>query len=225
MPSAASFPWETRITPPPPRKKVSDAEAGETALAERMAAAIAAEAARREAAAKSSIAKAKEDQIAKKKAAAKAREAENAALIEEAVRVAVTAAAVMAPKTFEELAKLHQDQCAKAQALMNMLTKVQEAKGSTLKLKLGQAIMKRNITTPALMREWDANGDGDLTKTEFAQAVQRTLKLEASQEQIKELFDEFDNDRSGSLTINECAPPSMPLTPTHPSRKACRSTD
>jgi hypothetical protein len=110
------------------------------------------------------------------------------------------------PKTATELATLEKEQGAKRAALEATATQLEASRDSTLKLKLGHAIARRNISTAALMRLWDANGDGDLTKEEFVQALKRTLKIEANIKEMSELFDSFDEDRGGSVTINELQP-------------------
>ena len=56
--------------------------------------------------------------------------------------------------------------------------------------------------TPAeLVKEWDKNGDGDLSKIEFKQAVRLTLKLNATNDEIDEIFDLLDKDQDGHLII------------------------
>lgn len=51
------------------------------------------------------------------------------------------------------------------------------------------------------MREWDTNGDGELDREEFRQAVRRSLQLKASDEKIVELFDHLDTNGDGALEI------------------------
>lgn len=254
------FPWETKITPPPKRQPGSDsAEERDSEDARAALADILQEASRQKALRK---AKAKEDLMEKRAAAAKAREAENAAMINEAVKIAVSKAEALPPRTATELAQLQQEYGVKKRLLLRAIATLQAAKGSTLKLQLGQAILKRNVTTSALMREWDANGDGDLTRMEFTEAIQRSLKIDTTREQVRgalcmypylsnaltlvyeslssralyqclqisDLFDMFDEDLSGSVTIIECKslaatsvfhPPRSPVC-SHSSHANCQ---
>lgn len=61
--------------------------------------------------------------------------------------------------------------------------------------------MARGITTAQLLKEWDKDGDGELTKIEFKQAVRLSLALKASNDQIDEIFDMLDVDGDGSIQI------------------------
>jgi hypothetical protein len=113
------------------------------------------------------------------------------------------------PKTATELATLEKEQGEKRAALGATATQLEASRDSTLKLKLGHAIARRNLPTAALMRLWDTNGDGDLSKEEFMQALKRTLDMKIESSNIKDmsdLFDSFDVDRNGSVTINELQP-------------------
>ena len=56
-----------------------------------------------------------------------------------------------------------------------------------------------------LIREWDANGDGAVTKMEFRQSL-RNPKLELVADNVSELdalFDRLDKDKGGSLDLGE----------------------
>ena len=52
-----------------------------------------------------------------------------------------------------------------------------------------------------LFREWDEDGDGEVTKEEFRKALPR-LGLYATQEDMDELFDSFDADGGGLSLIH-----------------------
>ena len=206
------YPWETRITPPPPRKKEANVDPSDEEAFQRIFRALRHEADRRYGAFKEvqedelKNVKAREEAAAKRAAAAEAQRQADADTIAEAVQRALDKARLQPPKTATELATLEKEQGAKRAALEATATQLEASRDSTLKLKLGHAIARRNISTAALMRLWDANGDGDLTKEEFMQALKRTLKIEANIKEMSELFDSFDEDRGGSVTINELQP-------------------
>ena len=53
-----------------------------------------------------------------------------------------------------------------------------------------------------LFREWDADGNGEITKEEFRKALPM-LGLHATKDAVDELFEGFDTDDSGSLSFRE----------------------
>ena len=207
---STEYPWETKITPPPPRKKEVNVDPSDEEAFQRIFRALRHEADRRYGAFKEEDelknAKAREEAAAKRAAAAEAQRQADADTIAEAVQRALDKARSQPPKTATELATLEKEQGAKRAAMEATATQLEASRDSTLKLKLGHAIARRNISTAALMRLWDANGDGNLTKEEFMQALKRSLKIEADIKEMSELFDSFDEDRGGSVTINELQP-------------------
>ena len=207
---STEYPWETKITPPPPRKKEVNVDPSDEEAFQRIFRALRHEADRRYGAFKEEDelknAKAREEAAAKRAAAAEAQRQADADTIAEAVQRALDKARSQPPKTATELATLEKEQGAKRAAMEATATQLEASRDSTLKLKLGHAIARRNISTAALMRLWDANGDGNLTKEEFMQALKRSLKIEADIKEMSELFDSFDDDRGGSVTINELQP-------------------
>ena len=54
-----------------------------------------------------------------------------------------------------------------------------------------------------LLREWDPNGDGKISKMEMRQSVKKTLGEKADAREIDALFTSLDDDNSGSLDIDE----------------------
>ena len=58
------------------------------------------------------------------------------------------------------------------------------------------------LVRASLFREWDANGDGEVSRTEFHKAMP-AIGLEVSKKAIDDLFTEWDRDRSGSIDYTE----------------------
>ena len=52
--------------------------------------------------------------------------------------------------------------------------------------------MCRHASVPQLVRQWDQNQDGDISKAELRQAVRGSLGLHATNKEIDRLFDDFD---------------------------------
>jgi len=69
-----------------------------------------------------------------------------------------------------------------------------------------QARRGSRVAINELLREWDKNGDGEISNIEFRQAVRLHLKVRGSDAEINELFNEFDADKGGKLTLDELKP-------------------
>ena len=64
------------------------------------------------------------------------------------------------------------------------------------------SLQKNAVRVMDLFREWDENGDGQITKKEFCHAMPR-LGIEAPSKEFEELFDSFDPDGSGAIDMKE----------------------
>ena len=53
-----------------------------------------------------------------------------------------------------------------------------------------------------LFREWDTNGDGEVSRSEFQKAVV-SLGLNVPKSEVDKLFDEWDTGRDGALAYKE----------------------
>lgn len=69
-------------------------------------------------------------------------------------------------------------------------------------VQLGEALARRGIKLPQLMREWDPNGDGVITKMEFRQDVRKLLGNPNINE-VDALYKEIDADGGGELDVME----------------------
>ena len=76
------------------------------------------------------------------------------------------------------------------------------AKFDTVEAQLGRLLNERKIKLEDLMKEWDRNRDGDISKQEFRLHVKK-LGLDADTGQIDALYDSLDLDGSGSLDTDE----------------------
>uniref|UniRef100_A0A7S2NPK6 EF-hand domain-containing protein n=1 Tax=Haptolina brevifila TaxID=156173 RepID=A0A7S2NPK6_9EUKA len=65
-----------------------------------------------------------------------------------------------------------------------------------------EALQKHAIRVLDLFREWDKNGDGQISKKEFRQAMP-LLGMDLPTKAIDELFDQYDPDRSGVMEFAE----------------------
>ena len=134
--------------------------------------------------------------------AARQRDAE----ISEAGRLAAENASNAPLLAVEALNQIKQGHLARREEFLKLAKEIDLQRTDSLKRQLGESILARGTTTNALMKEWDRNGDGNLQKIEFKQAIRLSLTLKASNEQIEELFDAFDGDGGGTLTIAELKP-------------------
>jgi len=72
----------------------------------------------------------------------------------------------------------------------------------TIQEQLRDALVDHSMRVMDLFREWDEDGNGEISREEFRKALPM-LGLHASSEQLKVLFDEFDADTSGSISFRE----------------------
>lgn len=84
-----------------------------------------------------------------------------------------------------------------------------QANENAAKATKGTAGAKQAISD--LLRAWDSNRDGQLQKIEFRQAVRGSLKMDARNDEIDRVFDKFDEDKGGTLDIQELRPALMAL--------------
>ena len=76
---------------------------------------------------------------------------------------------------------------------------------NTLEAKLGRLLMEQNLRVDELVRQWDRNQDGDISKQEFRINVRKlglTEKM-ATSIQLDQLYNSLDLDGSGQLETSE----------------------
>ena len=78
-------------------------------------------------------------------------------------------------------------------------------KSSTFERQLGRAVLAKTVGKPLadVIREWDKNGDGDISQIEFRACVRNSLGLKAKNEEIDAFFVTLDADGGGSLDLAE----------------------
>ena len=67
---------------------------------------------------------------------------------------------------------------------------------------LRDALTQQAVRVIDLFREWDEDGDGEVSKAEFRRAMP-LLGLDVPREEIDKLFDEWDPDGSGTIELRE----------------------
>jgi len=71
-----------------------------------------------------------------------------------------------------------------------------------ISIQLGNALRKNAGKVLDLFRDWDTDGDGEVSRKEFHEAM-AALGLEVPKEHIDRLFNEWDSDGGGSLEFAE----------------------
>ena len=75
-------------------------------------------------------------------------------------------------------------------------------RGEAAAPQIKEALQKNADRVLDLFREWDANGDGQVSKKEFRKAMP-LLGIDLPVKAIDELFDQHDPDKSGVMELNE----------------------
>ena len=91
---------------------------------------------------------------------------------------------------------------------------IDEDSDLTVAEQIGAALKKSAGKVLDLFREWDTDGDGEVSRKEFHKAMPM-LGLEVPKKDIDTLFDQWDTDGGGSLSLKELqkilkAPASLP---------------
>ena len=73
----------------------------------------------------------------------------------------------------------------------------------TLTTKFARLLTKEKVKVDDLVRNWDRNGDGDISKGEFRVNVRKLGMKDDDVRDIDGLFDSMDDDHSGSLELGE----------------------
>ena len=80
--------------------------------------------------------------------------------------------------------------------------------GRSVSERLAAALRQASARVLDLFRQWDTDGDGEVSRTEFIRAFEQIgrglmLGLEVEKSQIGALFDEWDEDGGGSISFGE----------------------
>ena len=71
-----------------------------------------------------------------------------------------------------------------------------------VRVALRDSLSKNATRVVDLFREWDEDGNGKVTKSEFRKALPM-LGLQAEKSEMDNLFDAWDPDKSGSISLAE----------------------
>jgi len=132
----------------------------------------------------------------------------------QAASMEAAAAAASAPlKHSSELRKAVEARHAEAAALELELQKASEpTKPEDIALEelVGRAVLARNLSASSMLKEWDRNRDGELSRSEFKQAINDLTASYVTRpptiERIGALFESIDIDGSGKLSTDELKP-------------------
>jgi hypothetical protein len=69
-------------------------------------------------------------------------------------------------------------------------------------VQLRDALTRNAVRVMDLFRDWDTDGDGQVSKKEFRRAM-RKMGFDATRATVDEVFDSWDADRSGQVDFNE----------------------
>lgn len=105
-----------------------------------------------------------------------------------------------ATELFKDAEVLHDQADARAD-------EVKKAKAQDAKMVVVQGLASKGKNAQDLLRKWDKNSDGDVSKTEFRQGIRGAppmgLGLDVDVKDIETIFDECDTNGTGSLEIKE----------------------
>ena len=76
------------------------------------------------------------------------------------------------------------------------------SKNPTVGVQLGVLLMKKNLKIGEVLKAWDGDGDGTVTRKEFRVKV-IDMGVQAHPLDIDRFFDSYDNDGGGSLDLEE----------------------
>ena len=167
----SDYPWETKITPPPPRKREANVDPRDEEALQRIFRALRQEAFRRSGESKKEDdeknAKAREEAAAKQAAAAEAQFKADAATIADAVQRALDTAQLQSVKTATELATLR----AQGHLLRSASASRREAEGARRSMASGENVQNRSV----LRRTWSRirRGRGTPKETKWMHEEQK----------------------------------------------------
>merc|ERR1712083_1037057 len=79
---------------------------------------------------------------------------------------------------------------------------IDEESDKSVAVQIQEALAANAARVIDLFREWDIDGDGQITRKEFHKAMPM-LGLEVPKREIDKVFDEFDPDGSGEISYTE----------------------
>ena len=75
--------------------------------------------------------------------------------------------------------------------------------GKKIAARLGQVLAEKSLNVKDILREWDPNGDGTISRMEFRVDVRKMLGNNVDVQEADALFKELDSDNSGAIDLEE----------------------
>lgn len=75
--------------------------------------------------------------------------------------------------------------------------------GKKIAARLGQVLAEKSLNVKDVLREWDPNGDGSISRMEFRVDVRKMLGNDVDVKEADALFAELDSDSSGAIDLGE----------------------
>ena len=212
---APEYPWQyrMRVTPTKEKRMRQVAEGGSAAVSQNLVKAGATKKLSRESAAQvRAAARLAEQRAASERVALEKARAVAAARMKRATSASTSSAIAEAGKLAEaemknpltpikdvaklvDLRKIRETQRTDLMAEHAVST---HGRDGDLKFKMGEAFVASGVTLSSIVKDWDKDANGSISKIEFKQAIRSTIKLEASNSQLENLFDTFVEERSPS---------------------------
>jgi hypothetical protein len=123
------------------------------------------------------------------------------ATINAAASEAAAVASKLALLSSAELQEVIREQAAEYEELDEQLGR--DEAGSSPTRSLAHALAAYKQSTAHLIKEWDRNRDGQISKTEWRLALRNVLGLKLSNSDLDALFKDFDTDGSGLIDLSE----------------------
>uniref|UniRef100_A0A7S2IJD3 EF-hand domain-containing protein n=1 Tax=Haptolina brevifila TaxID=156173 RepID=A0A7S2IJD3_9EUKA len=114
-----------------------------------------------------------------------------------------TASQKATAEKFRQRAEQYRELAAVAHQSEQAATKLLETRKGTVGSKVGAAINAKNTKLSDIMKQWDASGDGELSKSEFRNNVLSLGVKDITDTDIDGLFDSLDSDGGGALDMDE----------------------
>ncbi|KAL1514448.1 hypothetical protein AB1Y20_003547 [Prymnesium parvum] len=94
------------------------------------------------------------------------------------------------------------EQPARTKNVTSRMSAVKMGEGVDVRDHLREALARKTIRVSDLFVEWDLDGDGNISRDEFRKSL-NTMGVSAAKTDMDVLFDRFDRDKNGAISIRE----------------------